>query len=199
MRLNAPDRLLDYAPWALATLLIAAIVHLVSVLTMPVLAPNDAFARLSAYARAAGAEGTLFYLPAPQPDAQLLPFEDPGFAEAACLFDLSKGLFHVRAPVAGDDLLAFSFHGMGGRIFHALTDRAAIKGRVDIVIGDARQIEALAAADAEGAVPQEVRIVAPTLKGFMLARSLSKRPSDAERARGALSSIRCDRQDAPKE
>ena len=53
--------------------------------------------------------------------------------------------------------------------------------------------------DAEGAVPQEVRIVAPSLKGFMLARSLSKRASDFDRARSALSVIRCDRQEAPKD
>lgn len=199
MRLTASDRLIDYLPWALATLLVAAIVHLVSVLTMPAMAPSDAYARLSAYARAAGVDGALFYLPAPTPDAQLLPFEDPGFVEAACIFDLSKGLLHVRAPVSGDDLVAFSFHASGGRVFHALTDRSAIKGKVDIVIGDARQIEALAAADAEGAVPQEVRIVAPTLRGFMLARSLSKRASDFERARSALSVIRCDRQEALKD
>ena len=41
-----PDRLLNFLPWAIATLMIAAMTHLVSVLLMPALAPKDAYARL---------------------------------------------------------------------------------------------------------------------------------------------------------
>ena len=41
-----PDRLLNFLPWAIATLMIAAMAHLVSVLLMPALAPKDAYARL---------------------------------------------------------------------------------------------------------------------------------------------------------
>ncbi|QGM97890.1 DUF1254 domain-containing protein [Methylocystis parvus] len=197
MRLRLPDRFFDYLPWAAATLLVAGVVHIVSVLLMPTVAPRDAYARLLA-AAGSGATNTLVVLPPMAPGAEPLPFEDPAFAEAVCLFDLSKGLLRVASNVDGDDYLALSFHALAGRLFHAVTDRAAIKGKIDIVIGDARQIDALQAASEE-APPQEVRLTAPTKRGFVLVRSLARRPSDQARARARLASVTCERFDPPKD
>jgi uncharacterized membrane protein len=107
-------------------------------------------------------------------------------------------MLRVAANADGDDFLALSFHARAGRVFHAITDRAAIKGKIDIVIGDARQMDALQSASDE-ASPQEVRITAPTKRGFVLVRSLARRPSDEARARDRLSSVTCERFDPPKE
>ena len=197
--MTIPDRYLDYAPWAIATLLIAAIVHVVSVLLMPTLAPRDAFARLSAYATAAKANESLFVLPAPAPGAEVLPYEDPDTIVGVCVYDLTKGLLHVSGPVNGEDYLALSLHARSGRIFHALTDRSAIKGKIDILIGDERQIEAVNNADVEGVKPQEVRVTAPMRRGFLIVRSLAKRLSDTPRARAAIDAFKCERRDPPKE
>lgn len=197
MRLNIPDRYFDYLPWVAATLLIAGVVHIVSVLLMPTVAPRDAYAR--ALAAVGGAPTDRLVALAPmKPGFEIFPFEDPAFAEGVCVYDLAKGLLRVTAPADGEDYLAISFHARAGRIYHAVTDRAAIKGKIDIVIGDARQIEALQAADEE-APPQEVRLTAPTKRGFVLVRSLAKRPSDQARARGRLETVACDRFDLPKE
>jgi len=197
--MTIPDRYLDLVPWAIATLLIAGIVHIVSVLLMPAVAPRDAFARLAELANTSEARNGLVLLPAMAPGLELLPFEDPAFAEGVCVYDLSKGLLRVSAPADGEDYLALSFHAGAGRIYHAITDRSAIKGKIDIVIGDARQIEALEANDDEDAPPQEVRLTAPTKRGFVLVRSLAKRDSDQERARNRLNTVMCERFDAPKE
>lgn len=197
MRLTPPDRFFDYLPWAAATLLVAGIVHIVSVLLMPAVAPRDAYARLLAATKGAPAN-TLFILPPTKPGAEPLPFEDPAFAEAVCLYDLSKGLLRVATDAEGEDYLALSFHARAGRIFHAITDRAAIKGKIDVVIGDARQIDALQAASEE-APPQEVRLVAPTKRGFVLVRSLARRPSDRARARARLDAVTCQSFDPPKD
>ncbi|WP_244430782.1 DUF1254 domain-containing protein [Methylocystis sp. ATCC 49242] len=197
--MNIPDRYLDLIPWAIATLLIAGIVHIVSVLLMPTVAPRDAFARLAEAANAGEARNGLVLLPPMAPGSEVLPFEDPAFAEGVCVYDLAKGPIRVSAPADGEDFLALSFHAGAGRIYHAITDRSAIKGKIDIVIGDARQIEALEANDDEDAPPQEVRLTAPTKRGFVLARSFAKRASDQERARNRLGSIRCESFELPKE
>ncbi|HEY8214780.1 MAG TPA: DUF1254 domain-containing protein [Methylocystis sp.] len=199
MRLNIPDRYLDLLPWLLATLLVAGIVHIVSVLLMPTVAPRDALARLASYVKSAGPSEGLVMLPPMAPGAETLPFEDPAFAEAVCVYDLAKGPLRVKTSVDGEDFLGLSFHANAGRIFHSMTDRSAIKGKIDIVIGDARQIDAMQSADeGDAPPPQEVRLTAPTKRGFVLIRSLAKRPSDQERARNRLSAISCQRFDLPQ-
>jgi uncharacterized membrane protein len=197
VRLTLPDRFFDYLPWAAATLLIAGIVHIVSILLMPSLAPRDAYARLLA-AVGDAPMNKLVILPPMAPGAEPLPFEDPAFAEAVCVYDLSKGLLHVTATADGEDLLGLSFHARAGRVFHAVTDRAAIKGKIDIVIGDERQMDALQSESDEGP-PQEVRLTAPTKRGFVLVRSFAKRPSDQGRARERLDSVTCEAFEPPKE
>lgn len=198
MRLTLPDRYLDLIPWAAATLLIAGIVHVVSVLLMPGLAPRDALIRLTEVARAASSDGGVVLLAPMQPGAETLPFEDPAFAEAVCVFDLTKGLLRVTADADNENLLGLSFHANAGRIFHAMTDRSAIKGKIDIVVGDARQIDALESAEDE-APAQEVRLTAPTKRGFVLIRSFAKSVSDQERARNRLRAVACTRFEPPKE
>lgn len=197
--MNILDRALDLLPWLIATLLVAAIVHIVSVLLMPALAPRDALARLAAYARTAAPAEGLVVLPPMAPGAETLPFEDPAFAEAVCVYDLAKGPLRVKTTVDGDDFLGLSFHANAGRIYHSMTDRSAIKGKIDIVLGDSRQIDAITSADeGDAPPPSEVRLTAPTTRGFILIRSLAKRPSDQERARSRLSAISCERFDLPQ-
>ncbi len=197
MRLTLPDRFFDYLPWAAATLLIAGVVHLVSVLLMPAVAPNTAYARVLKAVADAPSE-KLVALPLAAPGAEPLPFEDPAFAEGVCVYDLSKGLLRVSTAAEGDDFLAFSFHSGGGRLYHAITDRAAIKGKIDIVIGDERQMDALQSMSDE-APPQEVRLTSPTKRGFVLVRSFAKRPADQARARERLNAVSCARFDLPKD
>lgn len=186
------ERLLDILPWALATFCVAGSVHIISVLLMPEVAPRNAFARLQAAARAAEATPLgVALLPPPTPGAQITPFEDAALAEGVCLFDLSTGMMRVRADADADDLLALSFHARTGRVFHAVTDRSAIKGKIDVMIGDARQIEALEGQDEE-APPQQVRVASPTKRGFVLIRSLAKRASDRDRAERRLRAVACE-------
>lgn len=189
------DRAFDLFPWAVAMFLIAAIVHIVSVLLIPAVAPRDAYARLLEAAKNAppNANGVLLLQTAGGEEVAL-PFEDPAMAEGACLFNLSNGLLHLRASVdpENDDYLGISFHGAGGAIFHAMTDRSSIKGKIDIIVGDARQIGELEADDAEEPPPEEIRLTSPFQRGFVLIRSLAKRPSDIDRARSSIESMSCE-------
>jgi uncharacterized membrane protein len=197
--MTVKDRFLDLAPWGMAALLIAGVVHIVSILLMPSVATRDAYARLVAVARAAETTSGGIALLAPlAPGAETLPFEDPAMAEGVCVFDLAKGLLRVRGGADGEDLLGLSFHA-GGRVFHSMTDRSAIKGKIDIVVGDAGQIEAVEGDDAGAAPVQEVRITAPSRRGFVLIRSFAKRPSDQDRARQRIRAMSCEVFQPPEE
>lgn len=186
------DRIFAALPWLGATALLALIVHLVSVLLTPLVAPRDAFTRLKqAEAKLGLTKNGVLLLPPVSPAGQTLPFEDPAVAEGACLFDLLKGPLRLRAPVNGEDFLGVSLHQPSGAVFHALNDRAASKGAIEVVIGDARQIDELEAEDEEGAAVQEIRVVAPSKRGFALIRVLAQRSSDYEAARAQVAAASC--------
>ncbi len=188
------SRVLDLLPWAIGTVFVAGVVHVVSILLMPAVAPRDALARLlEAAASAQTTETGVLILPPAGASAAPLPFEDPAMSHGVCLFDLSKGMLRVSGAVDGDEFLGLSFHTGAGRIFHAMTDRSAIKGKIDFVIGDARQINALESADSDEAPAQEVRLTSPSTKGFVLIRALARRPSEQERAKARVRAISCGR------
>jgi uncharacterized membrane protein len=191
--MKTEDSALNVAPWAIAAVLIAGVVHIISVLLMPLVAPRDAYHRLLEAAKVLPTANGVTLLEPMTPGAQLLPFEDPATVVGVCLYDLSNGLLHLRAAVDGDNFLGLSFHSATGPIFHAVTDRGASKGKVDIIVGDARQIEDLAEDDPDDAPPPpEIRVTAPAARGFVLIRALAKRASDAERARESVKAVRCE-------
>ena len=188
------DRLLDLLPWSIAALFLAGAVHIVSILLMPYLAPKDAYHRLldAAKAQQASSSGVV-RLEATSPGDPLLPSEDPALAEGACVYDLSGGLLRLTATVDGENFLGISFHSAVGPVFHALTDRGADKNKIEIVLGQAPQIEDLEEADPEdGPPPSETRVTAPGPRGFVLIRALAKRGSDVERARAAVNAVKCE-------
>jgi len=188
------DRILDLLPWSIAALLLAGVVHVVSILLMPFLAPSDAYHRLLAAAKSQQPTSNgVVMLDAATPENQLLPSEDPAIAEGACLYDLSGGLLRFTAPIDGENFLGISFHSAVGPVFHAVTDRGADKGKIEIVLGEAPQIEDLEEADSEdGPPPSETRVTAPSSRGFVLIRALAKRSSDVERARAAVNAVKCE-------
>ncbi len=181
------DRLLSLLLYALGVLFVAGLVHLIAILSMPALAPNDAFTRLSALAR----PNQPVLLPRPLPGHELTPYEDPALAQAVCLFDLSRGSMHVHADVDHDGLLTLSFRSRNGRVFYALTDRAAVHGQIDIRVLTAAQLEAVEAEDDEDNPPQELRLVAPQMKGFVLIDALAARPSERAAAEARATSVSC--------
>jgi uncharacterized membrane protein len=181
------DRLLALLLYGLGVLFVAGVVHLIAVLAMPEVATNDAFTRLSAIAKPGGP----VLLPRPLPGHELTPFEDPALAQAVCLFDLSHGSMHVRGDVDHDALLTLSFRSRDGRVFYAMTDQAAIHGKIDVRVVTQAQLEALQAEDDEDNPPQELRLVAPQMQGFVLINALAAYPSERAAAEARATSINC--------
>lgn len=184
------DRALNLAPWALGCLFVAGIVHLSTILLMPHVATRDAYARLG------GGPNRPTLIAADAEGVRPTPFDDPMAALAICRFDLTKGPMRIQANASGEHFLSLAFHDRASRIFYATTDRAAVRGKIDIVLLDAAQLAHLQAEDTEDSAPQELRLEAPSPYGFMLIRALVERESDRARAEAAVQAVSCRQEQA---
>ncbi len=187
--MNATDRFLAGVLLALATACVAGIVHIVSILAIPRLVAADPFTRLSALTEPA----RLQLLPRPAPGTPLPPFSDPSVARGVCLFDLSKAPLRLVGKTDADRSLTLSFRTPDGHVFFSMTDRAAVRGVLNILVVSAsllEEIEASSSADEES--PQELRLVAPTPRGIILVDALSVLPGEWTRAEERVTRIRCD-------
>jgi uncharacterized membrane protein len=182
------DRLISLLPFLAAIICVAGIVHIASVLAMPVVAPQDALTRLATVAPPG--DGVVL-LPPASPGREIMPYEDPSVALGFCRFDLSKGLYRVRTNIDGERFLALSFHTRSGRVFYATTDRSALRGKIDIAIVNVAQQEALEANDPEDEPVPELRLLAPAATGFVLLRALAERPNELPRAEARVTSVTC--------
>jgi uncharacterized membrane protein len=181
------SRTLEAAIWIVAVLCVAGIVHLATILVLPRIAPKNPYARVAAL----GPANRLVMLPPVEPGREVLPFEDPATAVAACPYDLTRGAVRLRGQLAPDALVLLSFHGRFGQTFYSMTDRSALRGRIDVVIATRGQLDDIEANDSEDELPQELRLESPARQGFILLRALAERPSLMGEARDRLSSLTC--------
>lgn len=174
--------------WILAVVaVLAGLVHLTSTLAIPAVAERDAYARVSALGR----PFVTFALPPAAPAAGAIPFVDPAVAASVCLYDLSAGPVRTRAPLGRAGFASLSFHSRRGIVFYALTDRAASKGRMEALIVTPEQLRALISHDDEDNPSEDLRIVSPGPKGFVMARVLSESPDLMASAEAQAAAMTC--------
>lgn len=189
--MNVGDRFFAFLLYLTGVIFIAAIVHLTAILAMPHVAPRDAYDRLAALAK----PGQMTLLPRPIPGHEITPFEDPAVAQAVCLYDLSNGPLRLHADLASGRLVTLSFRTRTGRVFYALTDSAAVHGTLDVRVLTASQLEDVEEnEDLENQPLQELRLVAPNVKGFVLVNALATFPSQRSQAEAAATSVSCSRE-----
>ena len=169
----------------LCGLVLAGIVHLTAVLAMPWLSERDAFSRLRPTLTVDKSE----LVAAPGADTWL-PRPDPAVAVSACAFNLAEGPVRISAKV-GPLFQSVSFHARGGGVFFAITDRAAIRGALDLVVMTRQQLDEALAMEDEDEPSRDVRIVAPNREGLAIVRVLASLPSLREEAEAAAKSVSC--------
>jgi uncharacterized membrane protein len=170
-----------------AGLVLAGIVHIVTILLIPVLSESDA---AHAYA-ALGAGGQAELVRAG--DARGLPLpreDDPATVTAVCSYDLSAGPMRVVAR-AGTLPLALTLHRQGGGTLYAITDRAAIRGVLEFVVMTQEQRDERDARDEEGEAARELRVVSDSERGLIVVRVLARLPSDRADAEALASGVAC--------
>lgn len=177
-----------FALLTLAGLLLAGIVHIVTVLAIPPLSERDA---TSAYlGLGVGGKAELVAGPGATPGLPAPLEADPAVVTAVCGFDLASGPMRVVART-GALPLGLTLHRRGGGVIYAITDRAAIRGVVEFLVMTEEQRDERLARDEEGQTSRELRVVSDTMQGLIVARALSPLPSDRGDAEALATGVAC--------
>ena len=155
-------------PWLFAGLFLGAIAHIVSILMLPTVSQQDATSML----RALGPVNALVPVPQSQPLKNLIPFADPNAAVAICPFNIAAAPLRIRAPV-GENILTLTFMQGGGNIFYSLSDKANLKGSLDVRLVTEAQLQQIEANDPEDQAIAELRVRSPRTSGVVLVRAIS--------------------------
>lgn len=161
-------------------LALAGLIHLVAVLTLPMLAPRDAHARLAAL----GPANTIIQLPPPAPGRQVMPLMAPDVRYAVCRYDLSTGPVRLRARTADDNWL-IAFYTPLGENYYTVVGADLKRPEVDLIIATTDQTVAEVGVDSPEAFDDVVVVNSPVVKGIALIRAPltgQSRSAEAERA-----------------
>jgi uncharacterized membrane protein len=191
--MNAGNRLGAAALYLAATAIVAALVHLIVVMLIPLVATNDAYARLSKL----GAMNATILLPRVGPGERMTPYGDPAVATSICRFDLTSGPLRVQAPLGRSGFASISLHTRRGLVFYALTDKAATHGMIEAVVATPAQVRALAAHDDEDDPSTDLRVSSPSSEGLVVMRAFSELPSLYPDAEAQARSLSCKTEPPP--
>ncbi len=76
-------------------------------------------------------------------------------------------------------------------MFFAVTDRAAVRGELEIVVMTRRQLDEALAEEDEDEPSRDVRIVAPRQEGLIVVRAAAPFPSQRREAEEAAKAVSC--------
>ena len=164
--------------------MLAAGVHIVIILTAPAFAERDSFARLGDTVTAERAQ----IVAAPGMGRTWLPHPDPAVAVAACAFDLTDGPVRVSSRT-GALFQSISLHAKGGSVFFAVTDRAAVRGELELVVMTRRQLDEALAEEDEDEPSRDVHR-RTAARGLVIVR-VAAFPSQRREAEEAAKAVSC--------
>jgi uncharacterized membrane protein len=169
----------------LAGVLLGGVVHLVSVLALPRIASNDAYARLSAMTKL----NTVTALPLVDPTNAPMPFMDPAFALAVCRYDLSSGPIKLTVPVS-QAYTSVSFYTRNELAYYAINDRSAGRKVIELdLMTEAQHAELPEDEDITAA--DRLIIDSPTTSGLIVLKALAPEPGLMPQAQAALAAASC--------
>jgi uncharacterized membrane protein len=174
---------------ALGGALLGGIVHLATIIILPRTATQDAYSRLARIAPV----NTVTPLPAPTPDAAVMPYMDPAFAAAVCRYDLSQGPIKLSVPVS----LAYtsvSFYTRTDVAYYAINDRAAGKRVIELDLMTIEQHNQMPENE-EITAADRLIVESPTLTGLIAMRALAPEPGLMPMAQSSLAAAKCLRAD----
>lgn len=184
--MNRIDRALAAILWVLSVLAIAGITHIVALFALPEVEAKDTYSRIAERSK----PGQAAVLPQSSPDKPFVPFVDPAMVQSICPFDLSEGGLRVHADVEAESL-TFSFRTSAGQVFYSMSDLAAQQGKIDVVVLTPAQLEIAEANDDEDDSSQDLRLIAPETKGFVIISALAAYQSERAEAEERVKSVAC--------
>jgi uncharacterized membrane protein len=172
------------ALWLLGAVLLGGIVHLTTVLLLPRMATQDAYARVSTIA----AVNTVVPVPAPTPEKSVMPFMDPAFAVSVCRYDLSRSPLKFSVPIS-QAYTSVSFYTRNDVAYYAINDRAAGRRVIELDLMTAAQRAEMRERGNRPALDR-LTVSSTTATGLIVIRASSGSGS-APAARNVLAAARC--------
>lgn len=176
----------------------AAVVHIAVVFMIPMVAGNNAWARLTRLGdlydavkidarRGEAADGT-----GPSSDRGRFDFVfvDPGFDTAGCRFSVEDGPVRLSAGQR-TDFWSASIYSRQGDNLYSINDRSAVEGQFDLLVGKAEQLEEARANSAERdetAIPVTIEAA----EAYLILRALVDEESKRPAVDAFLSSVACE-------
>jgi uncharacterized membrane protein len=170
----------------LLCLVLAGLIHIAAVLSLPALAPKNAWTRLIPL----GPVNTMIQIPPGSPEQSVLPMMAPDVRYAFCRFDLANGPVRLKAAVP-DDLWLIAFYTPKGDNFYTVSGADMRRAQLDLIIAKADQPVAEAGVDAPEEADQVVVVTSPADEGIAVIRAPVPGPSRARRAEEALKATTC--------
>ena len=173
------------ALWLLGALLLGGIVHLATVLLLPRMASQDAYARVTAIAPV----NSVIPVPPPTPEKAVMPFMDPAFAVSVCRYDLSRGPLKFSVPIS-QAYTSVSFYSRTDVAYYAINDRAAGRRVIELDLMTAAQRAELPENEDITAADRLI-VASPTTTGLIMIRALAPEMGWIPAARNALAAAQC--------
>lgn len=172
-------------------ILLGGVVHLVSVLTLPRIASQDAYARLLPMTKL----NAVTALPLAAPANAPMPFMDPAFATAICRYDLSGGAIKLAVPVS-QAYTSVSFYTRNDVAYYAINDRSAGRRVIELdLMTEAQHAELPEDEDVTAA--DRLIIDSPTATGLIVLKALAPEPGLMPQAQASLAAASCKVQTDP--
>lgn len=182
---------MDKLPWALAGLVAAGIIHILTVFSIPVLAERDAWGRLSAVLK----PNTLSI--AGSKNALRLPFESPNAAIAYCLFDISKDNLIVKTPLP-EPAWSLTLSTRAGENFYIVAGADAKRPFVRLLVVPQDRLSEEASTEKTEEGEEQSIIVSPSQTGIVAIRAPLRGESFRAQTLEELRKARCDVQKRPE-
>ncbi len=178
--------MIRFALWLLGGLVLGGIIHITTVLGLPLFAPEPAFVRIGAFAL----DGRFTALPRSAPGVHALPLLDPAMEHAVCRFSLAGGPVRIKAEMP-DLYWSIAIFNRDGLNAYSLSDRAADQKPIDILVATAGQIAEIRENPPDN-FDNVVIIDWTGTDGFALIRALVQTPGSEKIIRDAFSAASCD-------
>jgi uncharacterized membrane protein len=170
----------------LATLCLAAIIHILVVLSIPRNVQHSAYDNVATY----GPDRQFNLLPDVRPGEEALPDLDPAMKHSACRFQLADGpvLFDASIPVP---FWSIGLFNSAGEAVYSLNNRTAGAERLSMLVLTTQQLAILRENPPENLENLIVIETEKPLSGFALLRAYVPHPSKAGATDRALKAATC--------
>ena len=171
----------------LATLMLAGIVHIVTILLVPHYSGSDGWSRAAA---AAANEGWTLYVTPTSPEATI-PGLDPLFVHGLCnvAIDDAPAILSLEAA---NRFWSLALHDRSGTIVFSLNDRTAVDGALEMLVVnslDAERLKESPQADLEGVIIVE----SANVELIAVLRLYAPKPADRLEGKAQIAAAQCAR------